>query len=118
MKYGFSERVNPYINRSIGFQFPFTRKFIITAPSKAFVFFPGGFGTFHQLFEVLTLMQTKKMPKLPIILIDHEFWGPLHMYIKKVMVHDEMTIHDEDDELYQIVDTIEAAMKIIGKTKK
>lgn len=118
MKYGFSERVNPYINRGIGFQFPFTRKLIITAPSKAFVFFPGGFGTFHQMFEVLTLMQTKKMPKLPIILFDHEFWQPLHMYIKKVMVHDEKTIHDEDDELYQIVDTVEAAMKIIGKTKK
>lgn len=118
MRYGHKERVNPYINKSIGFQFPFTRKVIITAPSKAFVFFPGGFGTLHQLFEVLTLFQTKKMQRIPVILYDHKFWEPLHAWIKKVMVHDEETIGDEDDELYQIVDSVDAAVKLIKESKK
>ncbi|MBT6334431.1 MAG: TIGR00730 family Rossman fold protein, partial [Candidatus Magasanikbacteria bacterium] len=54
------DMVNPYLSSSILFNFPFTRKLIITAPTKAFVFFPGGFGTLHQLFEILTLIQTKK----------------------------------------------------------
>ena len=91
---------------------------IITAPSKAFVFFPGGFGTLHQLFEVLTLFQTKKMQKIPVILYDHKFWEPLHAWIKQVMVHDEETINDEDDELYQIVDSVDAAVKLIKESKK
>ena len=118
MKYGHKERVNPYVGKSIGFQFPFVRKLIITAPSKAFVFFPGGFGTMHQFFEVLTLMQTKKMEKVPVILYNHKFWEPLHAFIKKTMVHDEETIGDEDDELYQIVDSVDAIVKIIRDRKK
>ncbi len=118
MKYGYKERVNPYVGKSIGFQFPFVRKLIITAPSKAFVFFPGGFGTMHQFFEVLTLMQTKKMEKVPVILYNHKFWEPLHSFIKKTMVHDEETIGDEDDELYQIVDSVDAIVKIIKERKK
>jgi len=113
MMFGSKERVNPYLKRSIGFQFPFTRKLIITAPSKAFVFFPGGFGTLHQLFEVLTLVQTGKMQKIPVILYDHKFWEPLHVFIKKIFVHKFETIGDEDDELYQIVDKVEDAMDII-----
>jgi len=113
MKLGNRERVNSYLTRSIGFQFPFTRKLIITAPSKAFVFFPGGFGTLHQLFEILTLIQTEKMEKVPVILIGHEFWEPLHGFIKKIFVHELETISDEDDEMYQIVDDVEAAISLI-----
>ncbi len=74
---GGRERVNKYITSSISFFFPFVRKLIITAPSEAFVFFPGGFGTLHQLFELLTLQETKKMAPLPIILYDKKFWQPM-----------------------------------------
>ncbi|PIZ94141.1 MAG: hypothetical protein COX82_01270, partial [Candidatus Magasanikbacteria bacterium CG_4_10_14_0_2_um_filter_41_10] len=70
------ESMNPYVTKSISFKFPFTRKLIVTAPSKAFIFFPGGFGTLHHLFEILTLIETKKMQQIPIILIDHAFWEP------------------------------------------
>ncbi|OGH91018.1 MAG: Rossman fold protein, TIGR00730 family [Candidatus Magasanikbacteria bacterium RIFOXYC2_FULL_39_8] len=118
MKFGSRERVNPYVKRAIGFQFPFTRKLILTAPSKAFVFFPGGFGTLHQLFEVLTLIQTKKMQKVPIILYGHDFWEPLHGFIKKIFVHNFETINDEDDELYEIVDDVSTAMDIIKEFRK
>ncbi|MBI2436857.1 MAG: TIGR00730 family Rossman fold protein [Candidatus Magasanikbacteria bacterium] len=118
MQFGAKERVNPYVKRSIGFQFPFNRKLILTAPSKAFVFFPGGFGTLHQLFEILTLIETKKMPKIPIILFDREFWEPMHVFIKKIFVHKFETISDEDDEMYQIVDTVDSAMGLIKDFRK
>lgn len=114
-KVGASAQVNQYLTKSILFQFPFTRKLMVTAPTKAFVFFPGGFGTLHQLFEILTLIQTKKIKRRPVILFDHKYWEPLHAFIKEILVHDVGTINDEDDEIYQIVDTAEAVMKIIGR---
>lgn len=118
MKYGFKERINPYVHKSIGFQFPFTRKLILTAPSNAFVFFPGGFGTLHQLFEVLTLVQTKKIEPMPIIMYNHKYWEPLHKFIKDTMVHDLETIGDEDDELYQIVDDEDSIVGLVEGGKK
>ena len=113
MRGGAHANVNHYLNRSILFHFPFTRKLIVTTPTKAFVCFPGGLGTLHQLFEVLTLIQTKKMPPVPVILYDRDFWQPLHDFIRTIMVHDVKTISGEDDELYQIVDTVEGVMKVI-----
>lgn len=118
MKYGYKERKNEYLTRSIGFQFSYIRKFVVTASSKGFVFFPGGFGTLHQLFEVLTLLETKKMQPLPVILYDHEFWEPMLVFIKKVMYHELETISDEDDELFQIVDSVDSAVRIIRDFKK
>ncbi len=118
MRFGARERINPYVKRAIGFQFPFTRKLIITAPAKAFVFFPGGFGTLHQLFEILTLIQTGKMERVPVVLVGHDFWEPLHVFIKKSLVHKYETIASEDDELYQIVDTVDAVMDIITEFRK
>jgi len=125
MKIGDKPMLNQYLTKSLSFIFPFTRKLIVTAPSRAFVFFPGGLGTLHQLFEVLTLMQTKKMQRRPVILFDHEFWEPLHVFIKESLVHDVETVSDEDDELYQIVDNVESIMHSIEewqppkmKTKK
>src|SRR3989338_2813193 len=105
--------LNPFLTKSLLFKFPFTRKLIVTAPSTAFVFFPGGFGTLHQLFEVLTLMQTKKMQRRPIILYDREFWQPLHEFIKTVFVHDVETVSDPDDELYQVVDEVDSIMAVL-----
>jgi uncharacterized protein (TIGR00730 family) len=113
MKVHGKERMNTYVTRSMMFDFPFTRKLILTSPSRAFVFYPGGLGTLHQLFEILTLIQTGKLPKVPVILVDHAFWEPLHVFIKKIFVHGHETVSDEDDELYQIVDSVESVMKLI-----
>jgi uncharacterized protein (TIGR00730 family) len=110
--------LNNYLTKSIIFKFPFTRKMVVTAPTDAFVFYPGGFGTLHQLFEVLTMIQTKKMKPRPIILLDHDFWQPMHSFIKKMLVHDIATISDEDDELYQIVDSEQGVMEVLKKWKK
>lgn len=104
MKYGYRERKNSYLTKAIGFQFPYIRKLIITSPSSAFVFLPGGFGTLHQFFEVLTLIQTKKMEPMPVLLYNHEYWQPLMAFIKEILVHKFATICDLDDELFQIID--------------
>lgn len=118
MQIGNKPDLNAYLTKSITFKFPFTRKLIVTTPTRAFVFYPGGFGTLHQLFEVLTLIQTKKMTKVPVILVNHDFWLPLHSYIKKIMVHDLETIGNEDDEIYQIVDTEKDVIRVIDEFEK
>ncbi|KKQ27431.1 MAG: hypothetical protein US42_C0009G0021 [Candidatus Magasanikbacteria bacterium GW2011_GWC2_37_14] len=113
MKYGYKERKNSYLTKAIGFQFPYIRKLIITSPSTAFVFLPGGFGTLHQLFEVLTLIETKKMEPMPILLYNHKYWEPLLAFIKQTMVHKFQTVGDSDDELFQVVDDEAHLMDII-----
>ena len=111
-------RMNEFVNKSIMFSFPFTRKLIVTAPSKGFVFFPGGLGTMHQLFEILTLIQTGKMPRIPIVLYNSEFWKPIEDYIKKVIVGKYKTISKKDLDLFQIVDDIDEVVSIIDTFRK
>ena len=96
------ERVNNYIKRSKGFYFPFVRKLIITAPSEFFLFFPGGFGTLHQLFELLTLQETKKMALTPILLYGQDYWKPLLEIIHNLNVTFK-TISAPDELLLKIV---------------
>lgn len=110
--------MNAYTSKSISFKFPFTRKLIVTAPSKGFIFYPGGFGTMHHLFEVLTLIQTEKMQKVPIILFDKAYWGPLDQHIRKMLYETLHTISPEDCDMYAIVDTEEEAMEIIEQFRK
>lgn len=98
MKFEKGERVNQYVNKSIGFFFPFVRKLIITSPSEAFVFFPGGFGTLHQLFELLTLIETKKIKPMPILLYGADFWQPLLSIIHDL--HSRFGTISEIDESY------------------
>ncbi len=108
-------RMNSYVNKQIMFKFPFTRKLIVTAPSKSFVFFPGGFGTMHQFFEVLTLIQTNKMQKIPIILFGSDYWKDLDEFITKILEKENGTISKEDTELYKITDDVDEAMSIINE---
>jgi uncharacterized protein (TIGR00730 family) len=109
------ERHNQYVKKSMSFFFPFTRKLIIGAPSLAFVVFPGGFGTMHQVFELLTLVQTGKMGKMPIILFGKKFWSPLDKFIRGVMYGKFKAISRENINLYQIVDSVDEAREIIKR---
>lgn len=108
------ERLNPYITKSRNFYFPFTRKLMLTTPSLGFVFFPGGYGTLNMCFEILTLIQTGKMRKVPIVFYGREFWEPLLTFIKENQFEKEHTISREDLDLYHVVDSPEEAMKILG----
>jgi uncharacterized protein (TIGR00730 family) len=107
------ERVNKYLTDSADFYFPFVRKLIITAPSQGFVFFPGGFGTLHQLFELLTLVETKKMPKVPIILYGRLFWQPFLDFIQ-LLQGEFKTITEIEGGIIQVVDSTE---EVIGCLK-
>lgn len=106
---------NAFLTQSLSFNFPFIRKLILTVPSKAFVFFPGGFGTLHQLFEVMTLMKTKKMQEMTVLLYGKKFWTPLDKFIKEILLEKYHTIAPEYATLYKIIDSPEEAEKLIRK---
>ncbi len=112
------QRANPYVKKGLGFHFFFTRKVMMTSPSQAFVVFPGGFGTLDEFFEVITLIQTGKMPRVPMILMGKEYWGMLDQFIRKEVLAHHKAIEAEDLKLYTIVDTAAAAMRIIRKTRE
>ncbi len=104
MRFTTGERRNNFLTKSIGFTFPFVRKLIITAPSREFVFFPGGLGTMHQLFELLTLVETKKISPMPLLLYSSEFWRPLQEYVNETLYQEFRTISQPDISLFRIVD--------------
>lgn len=112
------QRVNPYVKKGLGFHFFFTRKVMLTSPSQAFVFFPGGFGTLDEFFEVITLIQTEKMPRVPIILMGKEYWLSLDRFLREEALMHHESIEPQDLKLYSIVDTADEAMQIIRKTKE
>lgn len=110
-------RKNDYLTKSMAFSFPFTRKLVITAPSRGFVVFPGGYGTLHQIFELLVLVQTKKMSPMPFVLFGKDFWQPLVSYLKKYLFEKFRTIEGKDLKLFHIVDTVNEAVDVIKKFK-
>ncbi|MBI5742688.1 MAG: TIGR00730 family Rossman fold protein [Candidatus Niyogibacteria bacterium] len=113
------QRVNPYVKKSIGFHYFFTRKVILAYSSQAYVFFPGGFGTVDELFEILTLIQTKKIfEKIPVVLVGREFWSEMDAWIKKNMIEKNKVIDPEDMKIYTIVDSAEEAFKIVLRSKR
>ena len=108
------ERVNNYITKSIGFFFPFVRKLIITAPSEAFVYFPGGFGTLHQLFEMLTLQETKKIDPITTLLYGKEFWQPLIDIIHNLR-YEFKTISQLDEESLKVINDPKDILQYLKK---
>ncbi len=103
MRFDRGVRVNNFVTKTASFFFPFVRKLIVTSPAKACVFFPGGFGTLHQLFELLTLIETKKIEPMPILLYGKEFWQPLVNYIHDQLLNEFKTISVIDEEFFCVV---------------
>lgn len=103
----FEQHHNPYIDKdkNLNFDYFFVRKVMFVKYSQGFVVMPGGFGTLDELFEAITLIQTKKIGKFPIILVGTEFWGGLIEWIKSVMIDKEQNAKPEDMNLIKIVDT-------------
>lgn len=114
----YEQRINPYVRKPIGFHYFFTRKVMLSYSAQVYVFFPGGFGTLDEVFEILTLIQTRKIyEKIPVVLVGKDFWGNAEKFMKEYMVEKYQTIDSEDLDLYTIVDTAEEAFKIIKKSK-
>ena len=82
--------------------------------ARAYVFFPGGLGTLDETFEILTLIQTKKISdKIPVVLVGKEFWNPIHIWLHEEILGKMHAVDEEDLELYTIVDTAEEAFEIV-----
>ena len=111
--HGATERKNPYITDSESFDFFFSRKVILSFASQVYIFFPGGFGTLDELFEMLTLIQTKKTKPIPVILVNKEYWTPLIDWIRGEVWGKNRAIKEEDMKLFHLVDTAEDACVII-----
>lgn len=109
----FEQKLNPYVTDSETFHFFFSRKVMLAFASEVYIYFPGGFGTMDELFEMITLIQTKKISRIPIVLVDKNYWTPLIDWIKKTMLKEYKTISKEDLDIFKLVDTPEEAYKYI-----
>jgi uncharacterized protein (TIGR00730 family) len=105
---------NPYQTTSISFRYFFIRKVCFLKYALGVVVFPGGFGTMDELFETVTLVQTEKIDKSPIILVDKKFWEPMIAWSKETLLGRKL-ISPEDPDLFYIVDTPEEAMEFLHK---
>ena len=105
---------NEYANIRLNFKYFFIRKVMFVKYSVAYIIMPGGFGTLDELFEALTLIQTKRIRYFPVILIDSKFWAGLLDWAKKTLVK-EQTISESDFDIFNIVDTPEEALAIIKR---
>ena len=112
------QRVNPYVKRGRAFHYFFTRKVIMAASAQAYVYFPGGFGTLNEFFEMVTLIQTQKSQRVPIVLVGLEFWTPMIEWIEKELRDREKTISQKDVDLFKLVDTAEEAFDLLKDSKE
>ncbi len=112
----FEQKDNPYIDRdkNLEFDYFFVRKVMFVKYAQGFVAMPGGFGTLDELFEAMTLIQTQKIGKFPIVLVGTEFWNGMLDWIKKVLLEEHKNISEEDLDLFHIVDTAEEVVEIIN----
>jgi len=113
----FEQNNNIYIDRdkSIDFDYFFVRKVMFIRYSQGFIVLPGGFGTMDELFEALTLIQTHKIGRFPIVLVGKSYWEGLVDWLKKVMLNVEGNISKEDLDLFKIVDTAPEAVEVIDE---
>lgn len=118
IKLPFEQRTNQYVKEYESFSFFFTRKVMLETASSVYIFFPGGFGTLDELFEMITLIQTKKIRPVPIILVNKEFWSPLLKWIEDYVFKSNKAINKEDMDLYHLVDNADEAFKIIKELSK
>ena len=113
----FEQHDNPYIDKdkSLDFDYFFVRKVMFVKYSQGFVVMPGGFGTLDELFEAITLIQTNKIDKFPIILVGTEYWGGLIDWVRNVLFDSFQNISDGDIDLIHLVDTEDEVLDILDK---
>ncbi|MEK9174925.1 MAG: TIGR00730 family Rossman fold protein [Patescibacteria group bacterium] len=113
------QRTNAYVKRGIGFHYFFTRKVMLSYSSWAYVFFPGGFGTLDEFFELITLVQTKKVSdRIPLVIVGREYWTGLLDWVDKIVFKKMLAIDKDDMKLYTMVDTAEEAFEIVKNCKQ
>ncbi len=111
----FEQKLNPYTTESLTFKYFFSRKVMLTFSSEVYIYFPGGYGTLDEFFEIITLIQTKKIERVPIVLYGSDFWEPLLRWFEKDLLKKFKTINKEDLDLFVVVDSVDDAYKYILK---
>ena len=116
----FEQHFNPYIDKdkNLNFDYFFVRKVMFVKYSQGFVIMPGGFGTLDEMFEAITLIQTKKVAKFPIILVGSDYWSGLMDWIEQVLSTKYMNVSPEDLDLIKIVDSAEEVVDVLDKFYK
>jgi len=108
------QRLNSYVTDSETFHFFFPRKVMLSFASEVYIYFPGGFGTLDEFFEILTLVQTKKIAEVPIILVGKDYWGPLLEWFKTSLAGTYRSISLDDLALVHLVDSADEAHALIA----
>lgn len=116
IKLPMEQSTNPFVTQEVPFYYFFTRKVSMTFAADVFLAFPGGLGTMDEIFEILTLVQTEKMEKIPIILVGVDFWKPLVDFLRYTMLEKYKTISPEDFDLFLVTDDEDEILDIIKKT--
>ncbi len=116
----FEQHHNPYIDNDklLDFRYFFVRKVMFVKYAQGFVILPGGFGTLDELFEAITLIQTMKIDRSPVVLVGSEYWKGLMNWIENVMYAEEKNISKEDLDLIEVVDTPEEVINSIKEFYK
>ena len=107
------QSTNPYVTEEMPFYFFFSLKVLMAYSAEAYLYFPGGYGTLDELFEILTLVQTGKISRLPIILVGAAFWKPLDEFIKQTLLAEKGTISESDLDLYIITDDEDKIVEMV-----
>lgn len=107
------QNLNSYTSDSVQFDYFFVRKTALSFAAEAYIFFPGGFGTFDEFFEILTLIQTHKIRQVPIILVGRDYWEKIHLFIKETVYGEHRSIDQSDMSLYIITDEDEKILEIV-----
>ncbi len=113
----FEQHDNPWIDRdkNLEFDYFFVRKVMFVKYSQGFVVMPGGFGTLDELFEAMTLIQTKKIGRFPIILVGREFWSGLLDWVEQTLIKKYGNVSPGDLKLFRVVDTADEAVEHFNK---
>jgi hypothetical protein len=107
------QKENPYLTEKALFKYFFVRKVLLAYAAEAYIFFPGGFGTLDELFEIITLVQTKKIEPVPIILVGDGYWKKLNSFIEKEILGKHHAINKEDLKLYTMTDDVDTIVDIV-----
>jgi uncharacterized protein (TIGR00730 family) len=115
IKLPMEQKLNPYVTETDSYSYFFSRKVMLSFASEVYVYFPGGYGTLDEFLEILTLVQTRKISRIPIVLYGKDFWEPLLEYFENHLFKRYKTISKEDLDLFHVVDTVDDAYEYILK---
>ncbi len=108
------QRINPYVKQGMSFSFFFSRKVMLNFSAEAFIFFPGGYGTLDELFELLTLVQTGKHDRtVPIVMFGRDYWEPLTRWMHDELLEHLHTIGPDDLKIWTVTDDLDEVMRLV-----